>query len=154
MPYINDKELIKMAVVPYFLGNLAIYNGITKEQEKFVELCKTFYLELCNKYNKYLSKEIFKLNKRIEIINRNIILELMDKQTNKVSAHKAILAINSLVQMAFDNNKFSLDYAEKLAILLEPFQEIEARMKLDDKDWFALKESADKKAKKIYEMIF
>jgi membrane protein implicated in regulation of membrane protease activity len=56
--------------------------------------------------------------------------------------------------MAFDNNKFSLDYAEKLAILLEPFQEIEARMKLDDKDWFALKESADKKAKKIYEMIF
>jgi hypothetical protein len=149
MPYINDKELIKMAIMPYFLGTIAL-NGITIEKEKFFGVCKSFYKELCDKHN----KDIKKLNKRLDNVNSMIMCELVDRQTREFNTHKAILAINSLVQMAFDNNKFSLDYAEKLASLLEPFQEIEARMKLDDKDWFALKESADKKAKKIYEMIF
>ena len=43
---------------------------------------------------------------------------------------------------------------QKIASLLEPFQEIEARMDMSDEDWLALKNSADKQAKKIYEIFY
>ena len=56
--------------------------------------------------------------------------------------------------MVIDSNIIDLEMQQKIASLLEPFQEIEARMDMSDEDWLALKNSADKQAKKIYEIFY
>jgi hypothetical protein len=147
--YINDRNFIKMAIVPYFLGTLAL-NGIALKGDDFFKMCKSFYLELCDKY----LKDVRKINTRLDVLNAKIMEELVNRQNRELNTHKAIICINSFIQIAIDNCDYNEDFARDLISFLEPFQEIEARMKLDDKDWLALKESADKKAKKIYEIIF
>ena len=56
--------------------------------------------------------------------------------------------------MAIDANLFDYEMQAKIASLLEPFQEIEARMDISDEDWLILKNSAEKQAKKIYEIFY
>ena len=147
--YIHDKNFIKMAIVPYFLGTLA-ENGITVEKDKFFKLCKTFYIDLCNKY----LKDIQKINNRLDNLVFKIFNEIRDVKKKEINTHKAIIALNTVIQLAISNNDYEESYAYELISLLEPFQELESQMKMKDEEWLALKESADKKAKKIYEIIF
>ena len=147
--YKKDSDFIKMAIIPYFLGTLALY-GIKFKEASFFKLCKSFYEDLCKTY----VKEIRKMNARLDGLNTKIMNELVNKQNRELNTHKAIICLNAVIQMAIDNNNFDKDYAEKLVSFLEPFQEIESRMPMTDEEWLALKESADKKAKKIYELIF
>jgi hypothetical protein len=147
--YISDKNFIKMAIVPYFLGTLA-ENGITVEKDKFFKLCKTFYVDLCNKY----LKDIQKINNRLDNLVFKIFNEIRDVKKKEINTHKAIIALNMVIQLAISNNDYEDDFANQLISLLEPFQELESQMEMEDDEWLALKESADKRAKNIYEIIF
>ena len=151
MSYISDNNLVKIAVFPYFLGTLAL-NGITKNTNEFFKLCESFYLEILDKYNK--KERLKRINNRLDILTKEAIYELANKQTSEVNTHKAILVINTIAQMAIDNKIIDIDMEKKIASLLEPFQEIESRMDMSDEDWLALKNSADKQAKKIYEIFY
>lgn len=151
MSYISDKNLVKIIIFPYFLGTLAL-NGITKNTNEFFKLCESFYLEILNKYNK--KDKLAKLNNRLDILTNKAIYELVNKQTSEVNTQKAIIVINEIAQMVIDNNIIDFEMQQKIASLLEPFQEIEARMDMSDEDWLALKISADKQAKKIYEIFY
>jgi hypothetical protein len=147
--YISDKNFIKMAIVPYFLGTLA-ENGITVEKDKFFKLCKTFYVDLCDKY----LKDIQKINNRLDNLVFKIFNEIRDVQKKEINAHKAIIALNTVIQLAISNGDYADDFANQLISLLEPFQELESQIEMADEEWLALKESADKRAKNIYEIIF
>lgn len=149
--YISDNNLVKIIVFPYFLGTLAL-NGITKNTNEFFKLCESCYLEILDKYNK--RNKLAKLNNRLDILINKAIYELANKQTSEVNTHKAIIVINIVAQMAIDNNIIGPEFVEKLASLLEPFQEIESRMVMNDEEWLALKNSAEKQAKKIYEIFY
>ncbi len=138
-----------MAIVPYFLGTLA-ENGITVEKDKFFKLCKTFYVDLCDKY----LKDIQKINNRLDNLVFKIFNEIRDLQKKEINAHKAIIALNTVIQLAISNGDYADDFANQLISLLEPFQELESQMEMKDDEWLALKESADKRAKNIYEIIF
>lgn len=46
------------------------------------------------------------------------------------------------------------DLVKKLISLLEPFHEIESRMVMSDEEWLTLRKSAEKQAKKIYEVFY
>lgn len=151
MNYISDKDLVKIVIFPYFLGTLAL-NGITKNTNDFFKLCETFYLEILEKFSK--KDKLKKLNQRLDILTGKAIYDLMNKQNREVNTHKAIIAINIVAQMAIDNNIFKLEFAEKLISLLEPFQEIESRMVMSDEEWLTLKKSAEKQAKRIYEIFY
>ena len=151
MNYIRDKDLVKVVIFPYFLGTLAL-NGITVEKENFFKLCETFYLEILKKFGK--KDRLKKLNQRLDILTGKAIFELMNKQNKEVNTHKAIIAVNIVAQMAIDNNIVELEFAEKLISLLEPFQEIESKMVMSDEEWLALRKSAEKQAKKIYEVFY
>lgn len=149
--YISDKNLVKIVIFPYFLGTLAL-NGITKNTNEFFKLCETCYLEILDKYQK--KDKLAKLNNRLDILTNKAIYELANKQTSEVNTHKAIIVINEIAQMAIDANLFDYEMQAKIASLLEPFQEIETRMNISDDDWLMLKNSAEKQAKKIYEIFF
>ena len=149
--YISDNNLVKIVIFPYFLGTLAL-NGITKNTNDFFKLCESCYLEILDRYQK--KDKLAKLNNRLDILTNKANYELANKQTSEVSTHKAIIVINIVAQMAIDNNIIGPEFVEKLASLLEPFQEIEARMNISDEEWFALKNSAEKQAKKIYEVFY
>jgi len=151
MSYISDNNLVKIIIFPYFLGTLAL-NGITKNTNEFFKLCESWYLEILDKYNK--KDKLAKLNNRLDLLTNKAIYELANKQTSEVNTHKAIIAINIVAQMAIDANLFDYEMQAKIASLLEPFQEIEARMNISDEEWFALKNSAEKQAKKIYEVFY
>lgn len=151
MNYIRDKDLVKVVIFPYFLGTLAL-NGITVEKENFFKLCETFYLEILEKFGK--KDRLKKLNQRLDILIGKAIFELMNKQNKEVNTHKAIIAVNIVAQMAIDNNIVELEFAEKLISLLEPFHEIESRMVMSDEEWLTLRKSAEKQAKKIYEVFY
>lgn len=150
--YINDKDLIKIAIFPYFLGTLALSGGITKNKDDFFKLCKYFYLEILDKYNK--KDRVKEFNNRLRILTNKAIQELANKQTREINTHKAIIAINTIAQMAFENNLFDFETQQKIASLLEPFQEMEARMDMSDDEWLALRKSAEKQAKRIYNLFF
>lgn len=147
--YISDKNLIKIVIFPYFLGTLAL-NGITAEKEKYFNVCKNFYTEILTKYN----KDINKINNRLDKLINLAILEIYDKQNFQINTHKTIIAINTVAQMALDNDKLKIDNKESILELFKPFQEIEARMIMSDEEWLALKNSADKQAKKIYNIFY
>lgn len=149
--YISDKNLVKIVIFPYFLGTLAL-NGITKNTNEFFKLCESCYLEILDKYQK--KDKLAKLNNRLDILTNKAIYELANKQTSEVNTHKAIIVINEIAQMAIDANLFDYEMQAKIASLLEPFQEIETRMNISDDDWLMLKNSAEKQAKKIYEIFF
>lgn len=149
--YISDKNLVKIVIFPYFLGTLAL-NGITKNTNEFFKLCEICYLEILDKYQK--KDKLAKLNNRLDILTNKAIYELANKQTSEVNTHKAIIVINEIAQMAIDANLFDYEMQAKIASLLEPFQEIETRMNISDDDWLMLKNSAEKQAKKIYEILF
>ena len=149
--YISDKNLVKIVIFPYFLGTLAL-NGITKNTNEFFKLCEICYLEILDKYQK--KDKLAKLNNRLDILTNKAICELTNKQTKEVNTHKAIIIINEIAQMAIDANLFDYEMQAKIASLLEPFQEIETRMNISDDDWLMLKNSAEKQAKKIYEIFF
>ena len=149
--YISDKNLVKIVIFPYFLGTLAL-NGITKNTNEFFKLCETCYLEILDKYQK--KDKLAKLNNRLDILTNKAIYELANKQNSQVNTHKAIIVINEIAQMAIDANLFDYEMQAKIASLLEPFQEIETRMNISDEDWLMLKNSAEKQAKKIYEIFF
>jgi hypothetical protein len=149
--YISDKNLVKIVIFPYFLGTLAL-NGITKNTNEFFKLCEICYLEILDKYQK--KDKLAKLNNRLDILTNKAIYELANKQTSEVNTHKAIIVINEIAQMAIDANLFDYEMQAKIASLLEPFQEIETRMNISDDDWLMLKNSAEKQAKKIYEIFF
>lgn len=149
--YISDKNLVKIVIFPYFLGTLAL-NGITKNTNEFFKLCEICYLEILDKYQK--KDKLAKLNNRLDILTNKAIYELANKQTKEVNTHKAIIVINVIAQMAIDANLFDYEMQAKIASLLEPFQEIETRMNISDDDWLMLKNSAEKQAKKIYEILF
>ena len=149
--YISDKNLVKIVIFPYFLGTLAL-NGITKNTNEFFKLCECCYLEILDKYQK--KDKLAKLNNRLDILTNKAIYELANKQTKEVNTHKAIIVINEIAQMAIDANLFDYEMQAKIASLLEPFQEIETRMNISDDDWLMLKNSAEKQAKKIYEILF
>lgn len=149
--YISDKNLVKIVIFPYFLGTLAL-NGITKNTNEFFKLCEICYLEILDKYQK--KDKLAKLNNRLDILTNKAIYELANKQTSEVNTHKAIIVINEIAQMAIDTNLFDFEMQAKIASLLEPFQEIETRMQISDEDWLMLKNSAEKQAKKIYEIFF
>ena len=149
--YISDKNLVKIVIFPYFLGTLAL-NGITKNTNEFFKLCEICYLEILDKYQK--KDKLAKLNNRLDILTNKAIYELANKQTSEVNTHKAIIVINEIAQMAIDANLFDYEMQAKIASLLEPFQEIETRMDISDDDWLMLKNSAEKQAKKIYEIFF
>ena len=149
--YISDKNLVKIVIFPYFLGTLAL-NGITKNTNEFFKLCEICYLEILDKYQK--KDKLAKLNNRLDILTNKAIYELANKQTSEVNTHKAIIVINEIAQMAIDANLFDYEMQAKIASLLEPFQEIETRMQISDEDWLMLKNSAEKQAKKIYEILF
>ena len=149
--YISDKNLVKIVIFPYFLGTLAL-NGITKNTNEFFKLCETCYLEILDKYQK--KDKLAKLNNRLDILTNKAIYELANKQNSQVNTHKAIIVINEIAQMAIDANLFNYEMQTKIASLLEPFQEIETRMNISDDDWLMLKNSAEKQAKKIYEILF
>ena len=151
MNYISDKNLVKIIIFPYFLGTLAL-NGITKNTNEFFKLCESCYLEILDKYQK--KDKLAKLNNRLDILTNKAIYELANKQTSEVNTHKAIIVINEIAQMAIDANLFNYEMQAKIASLLEPFQEIETRMDISDDDWLMLKNSAEKQAKKIYEIFF
>lgn len=151
MSYISDKNLVKIVIFPYFLGTLAL-NGITKNTNEFFKLCEICYLEILDKYQK--KDKLAKLNNRLDILTNKAIYELANKQTSEVNTHKAIIVINEIAQMAIDANLFNYEMQAKIASLLEPFQEIETRMNISDDDWLMLKNSAEKQAKKIYEIFF
>lgn len=151
MNYISDKNLVKIVIFPYFLGTLAL-NGITKNTNEFFKLCEICYLEILDKYQK--KDKLAKLNNRLDILTNKAIYELANKQTSEVNTHKAIIVINEIAQMAIDTNLFDFEMQAKIASLLEPFQEIETRMQISDEDWLMLKNSAEKQAKKIYEIFF
>ena len=150
--YISDKNLIKIVIFPYFLGTLALSDGITRNKDDFFKLCKYFYLEILDKYQK--KDKLAKLNNRLDILTNKAIYELANKQTREINTHKAIIVINEIAQMAIDTNLFDFEMQAKIASLLEPFQEIETRMQISDEDWLMLKNSAEKQAKKIYEIFF
>lgn len=149
--YISDKNLVKIVIFPYFLGTLAL-NGITKNTNEFFKLCEICYLEILDKYQK--KDKLAKLNNRLDLLTNKAIYELANKQTSEVNTHKAIIVINEIAQMAIDANLFDYEMQAKIASLLEPFQEIETRMNISDDDWLMLKNSAEKQAKKIYEIFF
>lgn len=149
--YISDKNLVRIVIFPYFLGTLAL-NGITKNTNEFFKLCEICYLEILDKYQK--KDKLAKLNNRLDILTNKAIYELANKQTSEVNTHKAIIVINEIAQMAIDANLFDYEMQAKIASLLEPFQEIETRMNISDDDWLMLKNSAEKQAKKIYEIFF
>ena len=149
--YISDKNLVKIVIFPYFLGTLAL-NGITKNTNEFFKLCETCYLEILDKYQK--KDKLAKLNNRLDILTNKAIYELAIKQTKEINTHKAIIVMNEIAQMAIDANLFDYEMQAKIASLLEPFQEIETRMKISNDDWLMLKNSAEKQAKKIYEIFF
>ena len=151
MNYISDKNLVRIVIFPYFLGTLAL-NGITKNTNEFFKLCEICYLEILDKYQK--KDKLAKLNNRLDILTNKAIYELANKQTSEVNTHKAIIVINEIAQMAIDANLFDYEMQAKIASLLEPFQEIETRMNISDDDWLMLKNSAEKQAKKIYEILF
>ena len=151
MNYIRDKDLVKIVIFPYFLGTLAL-NGITAEKENFFKLCRTFYLEILESFGK--KDRLRKINKRLDILTGKAIFELMNKQNRQINTHKAIIATNIVAQMAMDNNIIALEFAEKLISLLEPFQELEAKMVMSDDEWLTLRKSAEKQAKKIYEVFY
>ena len=147
--YISDKDLTKIVILPYFLGTLAL-NGITTEKEKYFNVCKNFYTSILTKYN----KDINKINNRLDKLINLAILEIYDKQNFQINTHKTIIAINAVAQMALDNDELKIDNKESILELFKPFQEIEARMDMSDEDWLALKMSADKQAKKIYNIFY
>lgn len=149
--YISDKNLVKIVIFPYFLGTLAL-NGITKNTNEFFKLCETCYLEILDRYQK--KDKLAKLNNRLDILTNKAIYELANKQTREINTHKAIIVINEIAQMAIDADLFDYEMQVKIASLLEPFQEIETRMQISDEDWLMLKNSAEKQAKKIYEIFF
>ena len=149
--YISDKNLVKIVIFPYFLGTLAL-NGITRNTNEFFKLCESCYLEILDKYQK--KDKLAKLNNRLDILTNKAIYELANKQNSQVNTHKAIIVINEIAQMAIDANLFDYEMQAKIASLLEPFQEIETRMQISDDDWLMLKSSAEKQAKKIYEIFF
>jgi len=149
--YISDKNLVKIVIFPYFLGTLAL-NGITKNTNEFFKLCESCYLEILDRYQK--KDKLAKLNNRLDILTNKAIYELANKQTREVNTHKAIIVINIVAQMAIDASLFDYEMQAKIASLLEPFQEIETRMQISDDDWLMLKNSAEKQAKKIYEIFF
>ena len=151
MKYISDANLLKITIFPYFLGTLAL-NGITRNTNDFFKICESCYLEILDKYNK--RERLKRINSRLDILTKDAIYELANKQTSEVNTHKAILVINTIAQMVIDSNIIDLEMQQKIASLLEPFQEIEARMDMSDEDWLALKNSADKQAKKIYEIFY
>jgi len=151
MSYISDNNLVKIAVFPYFLGTLAL-NGITRNTNDFFKICESCYLEILDKYNK--KERLKRINNRLDILTKEAIYELANKQTKEVNTHKAIIVINEIAQMVIDNNIIDFEMQQKIASLLEPFQEIESRMNMSDEDWLALKMSADKQAKKIYEIFY
>ena len=151
MSYISDKNLVRIVIFPYFLGTLAL-NGITKNTNEFFKLCESCYLEILDKYQK--KDKLAKLNNRLDILTNKAIYELANKQTREINTHKAIIVINEIAQMAIDTNLFDFEMQAKIASLLEPFQEIETRMQISDEDWLMLKNSAEKQAKKIYEIFF
>lgn len=151
MSYISDKDLVKIVIFPYFLGTLAL-NGINKEKERFFKLCTTFYLEILQIYNK--EDRLRKINKRINVKAREAMLALMDKQTHQLNTHKAIIAVNIVAVMAFETGKIARDLHDKLSSLFEPFQEVESRMVMSEEEWLTLKKSAEKQAKRIYEIFY
>lgn len=150
--YISDKNLIKIVILPYFLGTLALNDGITRNKDDFFKLCKYFYLEILDKYNK--KDKVVQFNNRLDILTNKAILELVNKQTREINTHKAIMTINEVAQMAFKNYLFDYEMQIKIASLLKPFQEMEATMEMSNKDWNLLKNSADKQAKKIYNIFY
>ncbi len=151
MKYISDANLIKIVILPYFLGTLA-FNGIKIRTEEFFKLCTNCYVDILADYGK--KERLYQLTKRLDKLACEAIKLIMNKQTSEVNTHKAILVINTIAQMVIDSNIIDLEMQQKIASLLEPFQEIEARMDMNDEDWLALKNSADKQAKKIYEIFY
>lgn len=151
MKYISDANLIKITIFPYFLGTLAL-EGIKVKTSEFFELCKDCYIDILSEYGK--EERLYRITKRLNKLTCEAIKEIMNKQTFEVNTHKAILIINTIAQMVIDSNIIDLEMQQKIASLLEPFQEIEARMDMSDEDWLALKNSADKQAKKIYEIFY
>lgn len=146
--YINDRDLIKIVIFPYFLGFLAL-NGITFKKGDYFNLCKLCYTEILDKYN----KDIHKINKRLDKLTNLAIIEIINKQTLQVNTHKAIIIINFVAQMALENNDLKSEQ-EKIISLFEPFQEIESKMKMNDDEWVIMRDSANKQAKKIYNIFF
>jgi hypothetical protein len=151
MKYISDANLIKIVILPYFLGTLA-FNGIKIRTEEFFNLCKTSYVDILADYGK--QERLYRITKRLDKLACEAIKLIMNKQNSEVNTHKAILAMNDVIQMAIDNNLFTKEIVLKIVSLMEPFQEIEANMQMSDEDWLALRASAKKQAEKIYEIFY
>jgi septum formation topological specificity factor MinE len=149
--YISDKNLINTLILPYFLATLA-EKGIKGKGHDFFEMCKSYYLELIQKYNKV--DKIRNITFRLDKLMKEGLLLFVNKQDNIANTHKAIIAITLVAQKALDASKIDPNLQESLLSLFEPFIELEATMNIDVEDYNNIKKSAEKTAEKLYQLFY
>jgi hypothetical protein len=77
LKYISDANLIKIVILPYFLGTLA-FNGIKIRTEEFFNLCKTSYVDILADYGK--QERLYRITKRLDKLACEAIKLIMNKQ--------------------------------------------------------------------------
>jgi len=102
-------------------------------------------------------KDKAKMLRRLDRKAHEIYLVMRNKQDDTVHGHKAVLAFYGVAQKMIDDN-FQFD--QRVTDLIELFLKLEGQQDVDylgnplsDDDWLALKNSADKAAEKIYQII-
>lgn len=131
--YKSEKQLVEENLLIFILSVIALES--VKDQKLASPLKKQF-LENCK-------DKSFKISRRCGRLVAD--LEIVDKQNGMINGHKLILTIHSLAELLAEKGQLK----EFMIELFEPFLEIENRQQMDEKEWFVLKNSAEKQAIKL-----
>jgi len=140
MEYVSYKRAFERGLLLFQLQVIAMESLESEEISKFVR--EAFIKAMGD-------------NKKLKFINRchnetKRIIEPIVRTKDKLSGHKFILIMHSLVEQIIESG---YDLPQFVVDTFEPFLEIEAEAPLPTEEWLALKSSAEKSARKIYDKL-
>ncbi len=139
--YVSDKKTVERAFI-LFLLRIVTINAMSGDRTLILKVVDEEIGKVCK------GKEEGKIVRRCDRLAVATMRTILDK--DEIHGHKFILLIHSLTQRIIDSGYV---FPQSLIDIFEPFFELESKMEVANKDWEALKNSADKSAKKFYEKL-
>jgi ATP-dependent RNA circularization protein (DNA/RNA ligase family) len=142
MEYVSDKKAIERAFILFQLQIISL-EALTGDNHPVADKVRNAFYEACQ------HKDKSKMIRRCDRLSVAVMKPVLENQ-EKINGHKFILMLHALAQRIIDSGYI---FPKFVTDAFEPFFEIEANQKIENDDWVALKNSAQKAARKLHERL-
>lgn len=147
MTYLSDKKRIELAILPALIFSLMqdAFNASKTEEEKesVSKILKISFII----YTSFADSP--KLVKRVSKLVHKILSLFVDKRDGTYHIRKVILCLYEVTQRLIYEGRID----DQIALVVQDALELEHASQISDKDWFALKESAEKRVEDVIKLI-